>query len=170
MIGSLIGGAMKIGGSIFGGMKASKAMKRVKRNIQEQRDRNESRYNQLYNEDPTEREAAQRILSITHDRFRNRNQQLAGTQAVMGGTAEAAAAEREANNAAMADAASQIAVNGERRKDAIEADYRQRDAALQDQLINLEIGKANAISQATQGVAGAGAGIADVLDSKRYDE
>ncbi len=151
---------MGIGGTIFGGISASKAMKKVKKNIEEQQRKNQDLYDRRYNEDATQRADAQRILTITQENIRQRNQQAAGTQAVMGGTEESVAAAKAANNEALADAASQIAVNGERRKDQIESQYQATDAQLQSQLNNLEINKANAISQAVQGVANAGAGIA----------
>ena len=73
----------------------------------------------------------------------------------MGGTEESVAAEKEANNRALSDAAAQIAVNGEQRKDAIENQYQERDATLDNQLNNIEQSKAQAISQAVQGVTGA---------------
>lgn len=151
---------MKIGGSIFGGISASKAMKRVKQNIEDQQRRNQDWYDRRYNEDATERADAQRILTITQDNIRKRNQQAAGTQAVMGGTDESVAAAKAQNNEALAEATSQIAVNGERRKDAIEQQYQSTDAQLQNQLNNLEINKAQAISQAVQGLSHASAGMA----------
>lgn len=160
MIGSIIGGALRIGGTIFGGISASKAMKKVKKNIEEQQRKNQDWYDRRYNEDATQRADAQRILTITQENIRQRNQQAAGTQAVMGGTEESVAAAKAANNEALADATSQIAVNGERRKDAVEQQYMATDQQLQSQFNNLEINKANAISQAVQGVANAGAGIA----------
>lgn len=89
---------------------------------------------------------------MTEESIKNRNRQAAGTQAVMGGTDESTAAAKAANNQALADATAQIAVNGEQRKDQIEQQYLQRDADLQNQLQQLEIGKANAISGAVQGV------------------
>ena len=163
MIGSLIGGAMKIGGSIFGGISASKAMKRVKQNLQEQQRRNQDWYDRRYNEDATQRADAQRILSITQENIRKRNQQAAAMQAVMGGTEESVAAAKAANNEALAEAASQIAVNGERRKDAVDQQYLERDAQIQGQLNNLEANKAAEIAKAVQGTSHAGAGFADAF-------
>lgn len=160
MIGDIIGGGLSAIGSIFGGISASKAMKRVKRNLQAQKQANQNWYNRRYNEDATQRADAQRILTKTEESIRNRNQQAAGTQAVMGGTEESVAAAKSANNQALAEAASQIAVAGDARKDQIEQTYQQRDAQLNDALNNLEINKAKAISTAVQGVADAGAGIA----------
>lgn len=163
ILGSAIGGIAGIGGAIFGGISASKAMKKVKKNIENQQAENDSWYNRRYNEDATQRADAQRILTITNENIKQRNKQAAATQAVMGGTEESVAAAKMANNAALADAASQIAVAGDRRKDAIEQQYQARDAQLNEQLNNVEIGKAQAVSQAVQGVAQAGANMAGLF-------
>lgn len=160
MIGSLIGAGLSAVGSIFGGISASKAMKKVKKNLQAQKQANQDWYDRRYNEDATQRADAQRILTKTEESIKNRNRQAAGAQAVMGGTEESVAAAKAANNQALADATSQIAVNAEARKDQIEQTYQQKDAQINDALNNLEINKAQAISSAVQGVTQAGAGIA----------
>lgn len=160
MIGSLVGAGLSAVGSIFGGISASKAMKKVKKNLQQQKQANQDWYDRRYNEDATQRADAQRILTKTEESIRNRNRQAAGAQAVMGGTEESVAAAKAANNQALADATSQIAVNAEARKDQIEQTYQQRDAQINDALNNLEIKKSEAISSGVQGVAQAGAGIA----------
>ena len=163
IIGSAIGGALGIGGSIFGGISASKAMKKVKGNLEGQVRENQNWYDRRYNEDATQRADAQRILSITNDNIRQRNQQAAGAQAVMGGSAESLAAAKAANNQALADATSQIAVNGERRKDQIESQYMTTKAELNDKLNALEQAKAQNTAQAVQGVAQAGANMAGLF-------
>lgn len=160
LIGSIAGGALGAAGSIFGGISASKAMRRVKKNLQAQKEANQNWYDRRYNEDATQRADAQRILTQTEESIRNRNRQAAGAQAVMGGTDESTAAAKAANAQALADATLQIAVNAENRKDQIEQTYQQRDSQINEALNNLEINKAQAISQAVQGVAKAGAGIA----------
>ena len=160
LFGSIAGGALGAAGSIFGGISASKAMRRVKKNLQAQKEANQNWYDRRYNEDATQRADAQRILTLTEESIRNRNRQAAGVQAVMGGTDESTAAAKAANAQALADATSQIAVNAENRKDQIEQTYQQRDSQINEALNNLEMNKAQAISQAVQGVAKAGAGIA----------
>ena len=160
LIGSIAGGALGAAGSIFGGISASKAMRRVKKNLQTQKEANQNWYDRRYNEDATQRADAQRILTQTEESIRNRNRQAAGAQAVMGGTDESTAAAKAANAQALADATSQIAAGAENRKDQIEQTYQQRDSQINEALNNLEINKAQAISQAVQGVAKAGAGIA----------
>lgn len=163
MIGSLIGAGMQVAGSIFGGIKASQAMKKVKNNLKEQRQQNQDWYNRRYNEDATQRADALAILNKTEESIRNRNKQAAAAQAVAGGTEESVAATKAANNAAMAQAVTNIAVNGQARKDAIESQYQQTDAALQQQLNDMERGKAANIAQAAQGVGQAGANIAGLF-------
>lgn len=156
----LIGSAIGAAGSIFGGIAASKAMKKMKENVEAQKRANQDWYDRRYNEDATQRADAQRILTLTEENIKNRNRAAQGAQAVMGGTDESVAAAKEANNRALSDAAAQIAVNGEQRKDAIENQYQERDAALDNQLNNIEQSKAQAISQAVQGVTG----VASTMD------
>lgn len=163
ILGSALGGVLGIGGSIFGGISASKAMKKVQKNLENQQRENQDWYDRRYNEDATQRADAQRILAITEQNIRNRNRQAAGTAAVMGGTDESVAATKAANASAMADAASQIAVAGDRRKDSIEQQYQERDAQINDKLNELEKQKANAISQAVQGVASSASNMAGMF-------
>lgn len=151
----LIGSAIGAAGSIFGGISASKAMKRSKKNVEAQRKKNQDWYDRRYNEDATQRADAQRILTQTEESIKQRNKQAAGSAAVMGGTDESVAAAKAANNQALADATSQIAANAEARKDNIEATYMANDNAFVEQLNQLEQGKAQAIGQAVQGVANA---------------
>lgn len=151
----LIGAAVGAAGSIFGGISASRAMKKMKRNVEAQRKKNQDWYDRRYNEDATHRADAQRILTMTEESIKNRNKQAAGAQAVMGGTDESVAAAKAANNEALASATSQIAANADARKDAIEQQYMQKDDQYVQQLNQIEQGKAQAVSQAIQGVTSA---------------
>lgn len=160
LIGSIVGGALSAGGAIFGGISASKAMKKAKKNVEAQRKKNQDWYDQRYNEDATQRADAQRILTQTEESIKQRNRAAAGSAAVMGGTDESVAAAKAANNEALADATAQIAANADARKDSIEATYLSNDNAFVEQLNAIEKGKAQAISQAVQGVANAGESIA----------
>ncbi|MBD5207597.1 MAG: hypothetical protein HDS79_04935 [Bacteroidales bacterium] len=159
-IGSIIGGAAQVAGSIFGGISASKAMKKVKNSLQDQKRTNQDWYDRRYNEDATQRADAQAILARTEEAIKSRNRAAAGAAAVMGGSEESVAATKAANAEAEAQATSNIAVNSERRKDSIEQQYQQRDAQLNEALNNMEVNKAQAVSQAVQGVASAAGDIA----------
>lgn len=161
MIGSIIGGAMKVGGSIFGGMSAAKAVRKQRDLIEKRKRENQAWYERKINEDPTQRADAQRVLNMTEDKIRQRNREASGTSAVTGGTEESTAALKAANSQALADAASRIAVAGEARKDGIEERYLDRNAAYEQQLQNLELNRSREIAKAVTGIAGAAGDIAD---------
>jgi len=163
MIGSIIGAGLGAIGSIFGGISASKAMKKAKKQIEAQKQKNQDWYDRRYSEDATQRADAQAILTRTEESIKNRNRQAAGAAAVVGGTEESIAAAKAANNSALADATATIAAHGDARKDAIENQYKSTDSALDQQLLNLEMNKAQATSQAIQGVTSTGANIAGLL-------
>lgn len=149
----LIGSALGAVGSIFGGISAAKAANKVKQNLERQKQENQDWYDRRYNEDATQRADAQRILSMTEERIKNRNKAAAGTAAVMGGTEESVAAEKAAGNSALADATAQIAVAGEARKSDIENKYMDNKANINKQLNDLQAQKAQAIGQAVNGLA-----------------
>lgn len=165
MIGSIVGAGLSAVGSIFGGVAASKAMKKIKKSLEKQQRENEAWYNRRYNEDATQRADAQRILTMTDERMRQGVRDAVAAAAVTGGTEESVAAQKAANAAALADAASRIAVAGDARKDGIESMYQQREASLAGQLNDMERARANSIAQAAKGVMGAGGSIASAFDS-----
>ena len=153
MIGSIVGGALKIGGSIFGGISASKAAKRAKRMVEQQQRENEDWYNRKYYEDATQRADAQRMITQTIDTIKERNKAAAGRSAVMGGDDASVAMEKERNAKALADATSDIVALGEARKDNIEEKYLSRKDSLDEQLRNIELQKAQQIASAVSGGA-----------------
>lgn len=153
LIGGAIGAGVGAAAKLYGGMKASQAMKKIKANLEQQRKDNQNWYDRRYNEDATQRADAQRILTQTEEAFRNRNRQAQGTAAVMGGTEESVAATKAANAQALADAASQIDVAGEARKDNIEQQYMATDRSIQNQLNNLEQQRAENIMNQARDVA-----------------
>ena len=163
LIGGAIGAGIGAAASIYGGVKASQAMKKLKANLEQQRRDNQDWYDRRYNEDATQRADAQRILTQTEEAFRNRNRQAQGTAAVMGGTEESVASTKAANAQALSDAASKIDVAAEARKDNIEEQYQNTDRNLQSQLNNLQMQKAKNVQQAANGVADAASNFAGLL-------
>lgn len=163
MIGGIISGAMKGIGSIFGGIAASKAMKKVEQNLKQQQQENQDWYDRRYNEDATQRADAQRMLAMTNELIKKQNKSAAGTQAVMGGTEESVAATKAANAQTMADTASQIAVAGAQRKDNIENQYMSRKDTINKQLNDMQTQKANNIISAVNGVSSAAGDIASLF-------
>lgn len=165
MIGSIIGAGLKIGGSIFGGITMSKAIKKAKEGIEQQKQKNQNWFDQRYNEDATQRADAQALLARTEENIKNRNLAAAGSQAVMGGTDESVAAQKAANNAALAQTASAINEKADARKDQIEQQYRAKDDELQEKLNNLQLQKAQQTAAAVQGLSGAASDISGAFGS-----
>lgn len=170
MIGSIIGGAMKIGGSIFGGISQARSARKIRENIEGQQRENQDWYDRKYNEDMTQRADAVRLLNLTEESIRNRNKNAAATAAVMGGTNEALAAQRAANNAAMTDTVAQIAVTADARKDAIENQYRSKNADLNEKLNANETQKMANVAAAIQGVGATAKDIGTAIDDWRKEK
>lgn len=163
MIGSIIGGAMKIGGAVAGGVMGAKSARKQARMIAEEKSKNQAWFDRRYNEDSTQRADAQAAITRMRDVMKERSAASAGAAAVMGGAEESVAAEKEAQNKALAETTSNIVVNGEARKDSIEAQYQSRDAQLGQMQLDMERQKAANMAGAIGGVAGAGGGIAGGL-------
>ena len=155
MWGAAISAVANIGGSIL----ANRQMRKAEKNLQRQQQENEDLYNQRYNESALNRADTMRLMNKVSEDIRNRNQQAAGTSAVMGGTAAAAAAAKEANNAALASTASNVIAANDARKDQIEASYQQRKAELDKQQNQMLMNKAQNIKDAANGLAAVGNSI-----------
>ena len=174
MIGSLIGAGLGAAASIIGGIKARKAAQQANAMLDQQKAENQAWYDRRYNEDATQRADAQRMLTMTMDRMRRRNQAAAGTAAVMGSSPETVAAEKEANAQALADTASQIAAAGAARKDQVESQYLAQKNALTQQQIAVKNQQAANIGQAAgaagQALMGAGAAVDELGEAKKNRE
>lgn len=164
MLGSIIGAGLGAAGSVFGGISASKAARKQARMLADEKKKNEAWYNRRYNEDSTQRADAQSALNRMREVMQERSQRSAGTAAVMGTGEEAVAAEKEAQNNALAITTANIAAQGEARKDAVESQYLQRDQDLSNQQQQVQAQKTAAISQAIGGIASAAGGMASNLD------
>ena len=174
MYGSLISAGLGAAASVIGGIKARQAAQKANAMLDQQKAENQAWYDRRYNEDATQRADAQRILTMTMDRMRRRNQAAAGTAAVMGSSPETVAAEKQANAQALADAASQIAAAGAARKDQVENQYLANKNALTQQQIGVQQQQAQNIAQATQGASqalmGAGAAVDELGEAKKDRE
>jgi hypothetical protein len=167
MIGSLIGAGLGAAASIFGGIQARKAARKANRMLEQQQADNQAWYDRRYNEDATQRADAQRMLTMTMDRIRERNKAAAGTAAVMGSGAEAVAAEKAANAQVLADTASQIAAAGAARKDQVEGQYLATKNAVNQQQVANQMQTAQNVAAATQGAASALANAGASIDALR---
>lgn len=159
----------KLGGAIMGGISSRKHMRRARRMLQEQKEKNQNWYDRRINEDGTQKADAQRLLELTRKGIEDRNKRAAEVSAVMGGDQAAVAAAQQRNNEAIADTMSNINAQAEANKSAIEQQYMAREAELTGQQQQMETQRAqqsaaawqaagNALSEAGGQIAGAMSG------------
>ena len=170
MLGTAIVAGLKIAGSIFGGIKASKAMRKYKQQIEQQKQENKSWFDRRYNENATQRADAQALMTNLRDAIRRRSENAAGAQAVAGGTEESVAAQKAADADAMSNAVSNINAMGEARKDQIEQQYQEREDGLNAQLGKVQVVRAQNITNAVKDVSDAAAGIAEYVDATEKEK
>lgn len=154
MIGTIISAAAGLASSIWGGVQASKAAKKANDELAAQRQKNEDWYRRRYNEDYTQSAEAQAAMTRARELAREQMQAARGTAAVMGGTEAGVATQQQTANKMLADTMSGIAQNATARKDAVESQYLQNEAALsqqQQQVYNQQA--ANSTAAANQGMA-----------------
>ena len=164
MIDGILGGALGAAGGLLGGLSSNRKLKKQMKMINELKKDNQNWYDRRYNEDATQRADAQAMLTRTNEILKNRNKAAAGTAAVMGGSDESIAAEKAANANVLANVASNIAVEGERRKEAIESDYRKRNDELEDAMMKLKGQKKNFLDILSDTAAGARAGLDSIVE------
>ena len=162
LLGALAGGSLlaNLIGSGLSASAAKEARDKELENIRKQQRENQNWYDRRYNEDPTQRADAQRLLTHTAELIERRNKAAEGKAAVMGASQESVATTKEANAKAIADVASNIAAAGDARKDAIEAQYRATRQGLQNAETGIEAGYDKARSQA---IADAAKGVSSAL-------
>ncbi len=165
MLGTIIGAGLSVAGSIAGGIAARAEAKKQAELLKKEKAKNEAWYNRRYNEDSTQRADAQASITRLRETLNQRSKNAAGTAAVMGGSESSVAAEKEAQNNAMAQTISNIDAAGEARKDSVEERYMARDEELTGQQQQASAAKSAGIAQAIAGVAQVGGSIATSLDS-----
>lgn len=159
MVGSLIGAAAQVGSSIYGAIKSSQANKRAQQLIQNQRDENQKWYDQKMAEDYTQRTDVQNVLRKQRELLQEQYQRARATNLVAGGTDESLALQQAAANNAMGDTMADIAANAASYKEGVENQYRAQDAALNQQQVAVEQGKAQNIAAAAGQVGSAVSGL-----------
>ena len=138
ILSSIIGGIGALGSAIYGGIKSSQANKRAQQLIQQQRDENRRWYNTKMSQDYTLRTDVQNAINRQRELLDEQIKRANARQVVGGGSDESAALAKEAANKSVADATAYIAAAGANYKDQVEQQYRQQDAALNQQQVQGE--------------------------------
>ena len=160
MIGSLIGGGLKVAGSVFGGIKASQAAKKQRELLQKQQADNNNYLAKKYYEDATQRADAQAVINSMKESLASANRNQMGVNAVMGASNEVVAAQKQSASNAIADTMQSINAAAVQQKDNLEANVRAQNASLTEKIGNSYAQQAQTIRDTAQGVANAGADIA----------
>lgn len=158
MIGTIsaITAAAGIASSIVKSRQARKAQQEQQAQINRLGAQNDAYYNRYFHADATQLADNRALLTEASERLRRQNQAAAGTAAVMGGTNAQAAATKEANNQAYADAVRGVAANAQSYKTHVQDQYRTQEQNLanaNNQLIaNRAASNAAAIDTAMENV------------------
>lgn len=159
MVGTILGAAAQVGSSIYGAIESSQANKQARQMIQNQRDENKRWYDQKMAEDYMQRSDVQNVLRKQRELLNEQYQRARATNIVAGGTDESLALQQQAANEAMGNTMADIAANAANYKDSVEQQYRAQDAALNQQMIGVEQGNAQAIAQAAGQMGSAVSGL-----------
>lgn len=169
MIGALVGAVGSIASAIGGGIAGKRAYKKQQKQLADWGKDNESWYNREYNKDYLSTAPAQRMMTKAEDTRRALNQYLAGKTAVMGGTEESVATQREENNQAMADMGSQIVSNAETQRASIMDKYLTTKDTIRKAVYDAQAQRAKNIATATgQAIKGISQ-AATSLDGTKWD-
>lgn len=148
-----IGAATALGSAIYGAIKSSKYNKEADRLIQNQRDENKRWHDIKMSQDYTQRVDVQNAINRQREMLDEQYKRAKAANTVAGGSDAALAAQKEAANKALSDTMSDVASNAADYKDKVEQQYRQEDAALNQQQAQRAQQKAdNAAAAASQGV------------------
>lgn len=130
---ALISAGVGLAGSALGFAQARKAARERKRELRNQKARQEAWYNRNYYEDYMNGIAAQAAIKRVRDAWAERTQAARARQAVTGGTAEQAEAVAEAGGEALASTAGNLAAIGEQNKRQVDAQKMAMDAEMSAQ-------------------------------------
>lgn len=164
-LGAALGLAGKLGGSIFSAIKGRKLFNAYneaqQKILKDQVQKNLLWYNRKINSSGLERANAQATLNALDEQGQQRLKNLAGRSAVMGGSNALRAAEQNQQNQARGNVMQGLAIDQERRNDVTDREFRNRDAALANQ--QMELNKSNFEYQSGQ-VKNAGDTMANLSD------
>lgn len=158
MIGLISAGVGAIG-SLVSGLSARSKAKKAEKQLLERRDALNKEYAQDKNTDYLDTEAARSTLALLR-RQNRRAQEALNNNAVKGGASdEAKVAAAASQNENYANAASRIAGMGTQYKQRLKENYQRRRDSIDDQLTQVQMQKAQAMSDMIGGITGAASGL-----------
>lgn len=135
-------GTIGIAGGLFGGIKAGKQRKKMRRYLNEQDADNKAFYNANAMSDYTQRADAQNLLKQLRDNLTRQTKRSENTAVVTGATPEQQAVAKEQATKAMSDTYSNLGAMGQQWKDQITDRYLARKQDIANQRMNMMQGSA----------------------------
>lgn len=159
LLSSIIGTAGALGSAIYGAVASSKANKKARELIQQQRDENKRWYDTKMNQDYTRRADVQNAITRQRELLDEQIKRANANKVVGGGSDESAALAKDSANKSVAEATADIAAAGASYKDQVEQQYRANDAALNQQQAQSYQNQAAQTAQAAGQAVSAGIGL-----------
>lgn len=119
-------------GTLIGGLRAARDMRRLGREIDSELARELARRNRVEGESPTRRVDAMASLQRLDQALSRQNQRAEARATALGLPGESLAVAKQASASAAAEATARIAAEGQRRRDAADDDYQQRRRQLRE--------------------------------------
>lgn len=141
--------------SFWGGQKSAEAAEEANRQLQAEKNRVNAERTRAKYEDYIDTAAGQNLMRIARQERDKMWKREAGAAAVAGGTDAAVAQAKEAGNQMIGDTIANVAAQDTARKDAKDASYRQELSNINQQQINAQRAKSQAIADAAGGAASA---------------
>lgn len=160
MIGALIGAGVSIAGSLIGGAKADKEAKKAQAALDQNHQSTMDALRRRANEDGLQTAASQSALTRAREMFNENISRAQATQAVMGGTNASVAQAKAQANDALANAASNVAVSAENRRNQAEDAMLAENKNYANQTADIHNQRAAANTQAANQAMAAGLGMA----------
>lgn len=149
MLSTIIGTAAGVAGSLIGGYKASKQLKKVRRMLGQQERDNRNWYDRRMNQDYTQTAAAQDAIRRTREYADQLLSRAEGSSMVHGNTSESMAAARRQAAQAVGNTTADIAAAGDQTRDAVEQQYIANQKEIQRRKMALWQQQAQNISKAS---------------------
>ena len=152
MIGSIVSGAVGLGGALFGGRKAAKKRREMNRLLNQQEAENTAWYNANALSDYTQRADAQNLMKQLRDNLGRQNKRAENMAVVTGATPEQQAVQKEQSNKVISDTFSNLVAMGQQWKDQITNRY----LARKENIANQRIGMMGQSAQSYENLMGSG--------------
>lgn len=159
MVGAIAGAVVQGAAAGLGAWQSAKSMKDLRDRIQSEKKENKKWYEARMAEDYIQRADVQNALRLHKDLLGETLKRSRATNVVAGGTDESLALQQQAALDSLGETTATIAGQAVAHDEEVEREYRQTDAALDQQLMNLDAAKAQNIAAAAGQVGKAVSGL-----------